>query len=198
MSAPPPKFVSRCAASVGNSKSAALAAFAKVVVDRLRNQIANSTVFLGAQLLNERQFVGEKKDRRADQVHAGNFLPLTASRRMSCGQRFVQHDFVPRVDRVGNRFESSELENEIRGDRGWSASGCTKRLPPQMIQSQMQLLSRSPPGRREHERNHLAWVTPRRPFVYLSESGPGAHSVRMMKLFHLVTLVEGIINDFSF
>jgi hypothetical protein len=90
----------------------ALAAFAKVVIDRLRNQIANSTVFLGAQLLNERQFVREKKDRRADQVHAGNFLALTASRRMSCDQQFVPHDFVPRVDRVGNRFEPSELENE--------------------------------------------------------------------------------------
>jgi hypothetical protein len=57
-----------------------LAAFAKVVIDGLRNQIANSTVLLGTQLLNERQFVGKKKDRRADQVHAGNFLSLTACR----------------------------------------------------------------------------------------------------------------------
>jgi hypothetical protein len=87
----------------------ALAAFAKVVIDRLRNQVANSTVFLGAQLLNERQFLGEKKDRRADQVRAGNFLPLTASRRMSCDQQFVRHDFVPRVARVGNRFEPAHL-----------------------------------------------------------------------------------------
>ena len=93
---------------------AALAAFAKVVIDRLRNQVANSTVFLGAKLLNERQFVGAEKERCADQARAGNFLPLIASRRMSCDQQFVQHDFVPRVDRVGYS----------RGDRGLSASGC--------------------------------------------------------------------------
>jgi hypothetical protein len=37
---------------------------------------------------------------------------LIASRRMSCDQQFVQHDFVLRVDRVGNRLESSELEKE--------------------------------------------------------------------------------------
>ena len=90
---------------------AALAAFTKVVIDRLRNQVANSTVFLGAKLLNERQFVGVKKDRRANQARAGNFLPLIASRRMSCDQQFVQHDFVPCVD-SGNRLESSELEKE--------------------------------------------------------------------------------------
>ena len=108
--APFPKFVSRCAASVvGTSKSPALAAFAKVVIDRLRNQVANSTVFLGAQLLNERQFVREKKDRRADQVQAGNFFPLTASRRMSCDRRFAQHDFVPRVDTVGIDLNQANL-----------------------------------------------------------------------------------------
>jgi hypothetical protein len=37
---------------------------------------------------------------------------------------------------------------------------------------------------------------PRRRSAYLSESSPGAHSDRMVKLFHLATFVEGIINDF--
>jgi hypothetical protein len=45
---------------------APLAALAKVVIDSLRNQVANPTVFLGTNPLNERQFVGKKKDRGAD------------------------------------------------------------------------------------------------------------------------------------
>ena len=99
-----------------------LAALAKVVIDSLRNQVANPTVFLGTNPLNERQFVGKKKDRGADQVHVGSFLPSTACRRMSRGRHFAHHNCVLCVDRcvgrVGNRFESGESENGRRGDRG--------------------------------------------------------------------------------
>jgi hypothetical protein len=43
------------------------------------------------------------------------------------------------------------------------------------------------------------WVgLPRRAFDGLSGLGAGAHAVRMMKIFHQVAIVEGIINDFSF
>lgn len=38
---------------------------------------------------------------------------------------------------------------------------------------------------------------PRRPFAGLS-GGAGAQAIRIMKIFHSVTFVEGIINDFSF
>jgi hypothetical protein len=42
------------------------------------------------------------------------------------------------------------------------------------------------------------WVgRPRRPFAGLS-GGAGAQAIRIMKIFHSVTFVEGIINDFSF
>jgi hypothetical protein len=38
---------------------------------------------------------------------------------------------------------------------------------------------------------------PRRPFAGLS-GGAGAQAIGMMKIFHSVTFVEGIIDDFSF
>ena len=47
-----------------------LAALAQVVIDRLRNEIANPAVFIGTNLFDELKLVGEEIDRRAHQAYA--------------------------------------------------------------------------------------------------------------------------------
>jgi hypothetical protein len=48
---------------------------AQVVVDRLRDEIADSAVAAGAILLNERKLVGEEIDRRSHQSGARGIVP---------------------------------------------------------------------------------------------------------------------------
>src|SRR5467141_3668993 len=64
--------------------------------------------------------------------------------------------------------------------------------------SQGQLLSRSPPGHREYERNYLGWVSQGVRLRTFPNQVQAHTRVRIMKIFHQVTFVEGIINDFSF
>jgi hypothetical protein len=58
-----------------------LAGLAEVVVDRLRNEIADPSVRIGTILLDERKLIGGEIDRRAHQALAG-LRP-----RLACEQR---------------------------------------------------------------------------------------------------------------
>jgi hypothetical protein len=64
--------------------------FAKIVIDRLGNKVADAAVLVGANPLDEHEPVREQVDGRADQVRAGGLLPLFAC--------------VPRIDDNTLRF----------------------------------------------------------------------------------------------
>jgi hypothetical protein len=59
----------------GSIQNGCSAGLAQLVVDRLRDEIADSAVGVGAILLNERKLVGEEIDRRAHQSGARGIAP---------------------------------------------------------------------------------------------------------------------------
>src|SRR5436189_4427353 len=52
--------------------------FAKVVIDRLGNKVADAAVLVGANPLDKHEPVREQIDRRADQIRSGDVPPLVA------------------------------------------------------------------------------------------------------------------------
>ena len=97
----------------------------------------------------------------------------------------VRHDFVPRVGRVGNRFEPSESENETTSLVCVSMHGAPAVSDDHRRNCHSQRNAEPKAHQDVASMSGALWVgLPGRPFAGFSGLVAGAHAVRMMKIFH--------------